>query len=397
MTTIECNMLQRTIFTADRPTWLRFVLVAAFVAAESLLVAAQPPSDPPMAPLAAPISSRKSRTAKVVEQNAVSRESLQAALKRLKQANADLKEYASTMNPPEEIDPEIVTPSLDPANPELDATEDGVDAVDAGTEARPIAGLTRELDDLKQQQAKRVVRIKSQLMKLRRMRQEQIAAEAKAAELLANAPKSDGDGHGSEDHGAPSEHADSPEQDPKIEDPHENGAEHAHRGSSKPPKPAAHEPDHSHPETPHETPHNPSESPEDPSEPPLMSDIVMMSPKAVDRLELANSLFAMGRTESALAVYGQIEQAGLSEEDRIWLDYQMASCQRRLGNVAEAEKMYRRVVAANPDSTWSKYSRWWLDLLRDRNKVQTELSQLQDVIKTYKTSLEAKSDNKSTP
>lgn len=120
---------------------------------------------------------------------------------------------------------------------------------------------------------------------------------------------------------------------------------------------------------------------------PLTATTVLNSP--VDRLKLADSLFASGEHALALQMYDAIDRSKISPNDRIWLKYQQASCYRRMGQIAEAESIYRQ-IAGESDAEWlAETSRWWLDRLSDRKELGDELRQIQDVLDTFE---EAKKD-----
>lgn len=342
-------------------------------------VSAQSASDPKDQKTVATRAKPRTRSAIVAEGASKSRVSLQSAVERLRLANQDLAGYEESIDPtPDELpEPSLPAPLEDET--ELDPDVDPIEPARSG----PVVDVHRELDEMKRQKEKRMMRIKSQLGKLQRMLHEQRAAAEQAQQQLEEST--------SQTAAAP----------PENTSDHAEGPPAAPQGDGKTPTaPARKSMVELHP--PHKAvaiqstdkSHTVSDgtAPDGTSDLESFGNVLMMSSKAVDRLELANSLFAMGRTESAHAIYASIEQPSLSDEDRIWLDYQLASCNRRLGNIADAEKLYRRVVATDPESTWSKYSKWWLELLRDQGKVSAELNQVQEALKTYRTKVELESN-----
>ena len=124
-----------------------------------------------------------------------------------------------------------------------------------------------------------------------------------------------------------------------------------------------------------------AEEEEEPPPPPITATTVLNSP--VDRLKLADNLFAAGEHALALQMYEAIDHSKISSSDRVWLSYQQASCNRRMGKIAEAESIYRQ-IAGESDAEWlAETSRWWLDRLSDRKELDDELRQIQDVLDTF--------------
>jgi hypothetical protein len=93
----------------------------------------------------------------------------------------------------------------------------------------------------------------------------------------------------------------------------------------------------------------------------------------IDRLGLANNLYAVGDYQLAMKMYEQTERADLTAQQQIWTDYQMANCLRRMGRNAEASNRYRR-IAEQPEAGWlSEQSRWWVDVLEQIRQLQSSL------------------------
>jgi hypothetical protein len=95
----------------------------------------------------------------------------------------------------------------------------------------------------------------------------------------------------------------------------------------------------------------------------------------IDRLGLANNLYAVGEYQLAMKMYEQTEMADLTAQQQIWTDYQMANCLRRMGRNAEASNRYRR-IAEQPEAGWlSEQSRWWVDVLEQIRQLQSSLAE----------------------
>lgn len=95
----------------------------------------------------------------------------------------------------------------------------------------------------------------------------------------------------------------------------------------------------------------------------------------IDRLGLANNLYAVGEYELALDMYEKIDMTELTAQQQIWAEYQMANCLRRMGRNGEASNRYRR-IAEQPEAGWlSEQSRWWVDVLEQIRQLQSSLEE----------------------
>lgn len=95
----------------------------------------------------------------------------------------------------------------------------------------------------------------------------------------------------------------------------------------------------------------------------------------IDRLGLANNLYAVGEYELALDMYEKIDMTELTAQQQIWSDYQMANCLRRMGRNGDASNRYRR-IAEQPEAGWlSEQSRWWVDVLEQIRQLQSSLEE----------------------
>ena len=107
--------------------------------------------------------------------------------------------------------------------------------------------------------------------------------------------------------------------------------------------------------------------------------IIMTSP--VNRLRLADSLFGALKTESALKAYESLETDSLDQVDQIWIQFQIASCHRRLGAVEKAEKHYRIVASYKTVDVAVEAARWWLDRLHARDELKGKSASLSESLK----------------
>lgn len=104
----------------------------------------------------------------------------------------------------------------------------------------------------------------------------------------------------------------------------------------------------------------------------------------VDRIALADNLYAAGETNLAINVYSEIDVQTLSEVDRSWIQFQLAGCYRRMGDVDEASKHYRKVVAADNSEWMVGMARWWLMALDKRRSMVQEADQWESTIRMLK-------------
>jgi hypothetical protein len=113
----------------------------------------------------------------------------------------------------------------------------------------------------------------------------------------------------------------------------------------------------------------------------------------VDRLALADSLFAGGQVDLALQAYEEVDSSTLSGEDGLWIQYQLASCYRRLLDYPEAEKRYRHVAARPDGGMYATQARWWLDAMTARRSLEADLHRVTQSLQ----SLEQQTHDSATP
>ena len=104
--------------------------------------------------------------------------------------------------------------------------------------------------------------------------------------------------------------------------------------------------------------------------------------QAIDRQRMGNNLYAIGAYELALMNYERMLQQPLGPVEAQWVQFQVANCQRHLGQLAEAQKAYRRVAGETSEEWLGQLSRWWLKELDDREQLQRRVAELDQIIKT---------------
>ena len=93
----------------------------------------------------------------------------------------------------------------------------------------------------------------------------------------------------------------------------------------------------------------------------IMENVVVDGP--IDRLGLANNLFATGEYPMALEMYQETAKSELTAQQHFWVEYQTANCLRRLGKPTEASQRYRK-LSDHPEAGWlSQQARWWVETL----------------------------------
>ncbi|MCA9054490.1 MAG: hypothetical protein KDA75_11675, partial [Planctomycetaceae bacterium] len=84
--------------------------------------------------------------------------------------------------------------------------------------------------------------------------------------------------------------------------------------------------------------------------------------------------------QQALDVYQRLPTDSFSTAQQRWIQYQQATCLRRLGSEADAERIYRRLVA-DADSDWlAEVCRWWLQHLDARRRLQANAQRLDQIL-----------------
>jgi tetratricopeptide (TPR) repeat protein len=96
----------------------------------------------------------------------------------------------------------------------------------------------------------------------------------------------------------------------------------------------------------------------------------------IDRLGLANNLYAVGEYPTAMELYMESDEAPLTAQQQIWAEYQTANCLRRLGRTSEASNRYRR-LAGQPEAGWlSEKANWWVGVLEQIRQLEKSLEEV---------------------
>lgn len=104
----------------------------------------------------------------------------------------------------------------------------------------------------------------------------------------------------------------------------------------------------------------------------IMENVVVDGP--IDRLGLANNLFAAGQYPLALEMYQQASAEILPVHQAFWVEYQTANCIRRLGRRGEASLRYRK-LASKPEAGWlCRQAQWWCETLEKIRVLESTLA-----------------------
>lgn len=104
---------------------------------------------------------------------------------------------------------------------------------------------------------------------------------------------------------------------------------------------------------------------------------------AIDRVHVADNLFAAAEYVLANEIYEQVDRKSISVDESGWVEFQLANCSRRLGRIDDAKKRYRRVVS-DPTLGWLQdMAKWRLDAIDEREQLIKEHSRLEAAIQQF--------------
>ena len=95
----------------------------------------------------------------------------------------------------------------------------------------------------------------------------------------------------------------------------------------------------------------------------------------VDRIGLADNLYAVDEFQIALNMYQEVDLNDIPASERYWVRYQTACCMRRLGQVSEAQSHFRRLAGVSDAGWLASMSRWWLDQMDARMAVEKQIDE----------------------
>ena len=102
---------------------------------------------------------------------------------------------------------------------------------------------------------------------------------------------------------------------------------------------------------------------------------------AIDTLRMAQNLYKAGDLEAARLAFKQLEEKA-GTEDRLFVQYMLASCLRKQGKSSEAAVFYREVAEAKDDAFLKESALWQLSMLKSSQDLESQLEQLRSRKKT---------------
>ncbi|TVS17403.1 MAG: hypothetical protein EA424_12640 [Planctomycetaceae bacterium] len=129
-----------------------------------------------------------------------------------------------------------------------------------------------------------------------------------------------------------------------------------------------------------EDPQTPVSAPEAPR--PKLPLATPVTDRPVDRLAAADNLFGAGDIQHALALYRQLRQADLPEAERRWICYQIACCQRRMGEINGATKDYRELANDAVNDAVSENARWFIEVISQRHNLSSNVQNLTAILQS---------------
>lgn len=98
--------------------------------------------------------------------------------------------------------------------------------------------------------------------------------------------------------------------------------------------------------------------------------------KPLDPLAYARNLYRAGNVEAALQVFYQIDPDTLAKDERPFVKYMAACYLRNQGKLTEAAREFREIANAPDDKFLAEYAISQLQMMKDKQELQTQLEQL---------------------
>lgn len=105
---------------------------------------------------------------------------------------------------------------------------------------------------------------------------------------------------------------------------------------------------------------------------------ILRSP--LDQIALADSLYAARSFTLAVEAYRAAEKSPPHLAGRRWASFQVANCLRQAGQIAEAEKQYRRVAGDRDAGESAELAKWWLHALEQKGQLSAQLTSIQSAL-----------------
>lgn len=105
----------------------------------------------------------------------------------------------------------------------------------------------------------------------------------------------------------------------------------------------------------------------------------------IDRIGLADCLYAVGDLRAAEQVYRSVSPETLNGEQQAWVQFQLAGCDRKAGRHDDAQQKYRELVTFTEPQWLVELSRWWLTTLEDRQRLEGNAAKLSQIVQQLDT------------
>jgi len=112
--------------------------------------------------------------------------------------------------------------------------------------------------------------------------------------------------------------------------------------------------------------------------------------KPVDRLALADSLFQSDEISLSFDLYKKLVEQAEGGKDRLWIEYQLAACARRLGSLDVARSHLRKVTESQSNDFPVPQARLWLEQLDASQSIKDRAGQLDLLIETLERKVNTK-------
>ena len=96
-------------------------------------------------------------------------------------------------------------------------------------------------------------------------------------------------------------------------------------------------------------------------------------------VEIGKALYRAGNYEAAEKAFRIIDQTILSVEDRLPIQYMIATCLRKQGRRQQAASIYHDIANSNRDDVLMDYARWQLDSINWRQKTENQIERLKQL------------------
>ena len=96
---------------------------------------------------------------------------------------------------------------------------------------------------------------------------------------------------------------------------------------------------------------------------------------SVDRVSMADSLYAANNLPFALQIYREVAPTA-DPRQAVWIKYQIANSLRRLNDLDEAEKHYREVASLDSPDWIVQSARWWLSNRQQLKDIDERLKRI---------------------